>query len=88
MPIKQAAMKALRQTKKRTVANRAVKERIKDTAKKIKKFVADKKLDDAKKLVPMFSKIVDKAGKRHVIAKNRASRLKSWAMRQVNKIAK
>ena len=81
-------MKALRQTKKRTVANRAVKERIKDTAKKIKKFVADKKLDDAKKLVPMFSKIVDKAGKRHVIAKNRASRLKSCAMRHVNKIAK
>ncbi|MEK7606862.1 MAG: 30S ribosomal protein S20 [Patescibacteria group bacterium] len=85
MPIKQAAIKALRQTKKRTVANRAVKERIKDTAKKIKKFLAEKKIDDAKKIVPLFSKIVDKAGRRHVIAKNRASRLKSWAMRQVNK---
>lgn len=85
MPIKQAAMKALRQTKKRTVKNRATKERIKDTAKKIKKLLAEKKLDDAKKIVPLFSKIVDKAGRRHVIAKNRASRLKSWAMRQVNK---
>ena len=85
MPIKQAAIKALRQTKKRTVANRAVKEPIKDPAKKIKKFLAEKKIDDAKKIVPLFSKIVDKAGRRHVIAKNRASRLKSWAMRQVNK---
>jgi ribosomal protein S20 len=39
--------------------------------------VLDKKIDEAKKLIPKLQKAIDKAEKRGVIKKNNASRKKS-----------
>lgn len=80
MPIKQTAYKAVRQIKKRTLRNRVKKDAIKDLAKKIKKFVAEKQVEEAKKLMPLFYKAADKAAKTRVITKNKAARLKSRLM--------
>lgn len=85
MPIMKAAFKHLRQTKKRTGPNKKKKDAIKDLRKKIQKFLAEKKVEDAKKLAPSFFKAVDKAAKTHTIAKNRASRLKSRLMATIKK---
>jgi small subunit ribosomal protein S20 len=85
MPIKKASFKALRQTKKRTVRNRTRKEKTKDLRKKIQKFLAAKNIEEAKKLMPLFYKSVDKAAKTQVITKNKASRLKARLMAQLQK---
>ncbi len=77
-----AALKAQRQTKKRTSRNRTVKERIKDSVKMLGKLVLEKKAAEAKAALTKFYKLVDKAAKEHVIHRNRATRLKSgWAKR-------
>lgn len=87
MPIKHAAYKALRQTKKRTIKNRHVKDEIKDLKKKIRKLLEEKKVDEAKKLVAQFQKIVDKAAKVQILTKNKANRLKSRLMALIRRSA-
>lgn len=67
MPIKKAGFKHLRQTKKRTLANRRVKLAIKRIIKKTPSLEA---LSEA-------YKIIDKAVKKGVIKKNTAARKKS-----------
>jgi small subunit ribosomal protein S20 len=78
MPITKSAEKALRQSKKRRVANQKRAKDYKLTFKEFKK-VADTKKNDAAKLLPKLYKALDKAAKTNVIKKNKASRLKSKA---------
>lgn len=85
MPHKQSAKKHLRQTKKRTARNKQTKERIKDAVKKIEKLVVDKKLDEAKALLPKLTKMLDKAAKTRVIHTNKARRFKSKLTSKVSK---
>jgi small subunit ribosomal protein S20 len=81
MPIKKSAKKALRQSKRRQVQNLKRKKAMKDAVKKIRKLVAAKKTEEAKKLIPSAYKAIDKAAKTRVINKNAASRQKSRLMR-------
>ncbi|KKU73285.1 MAG: 30S ribosomal protein S20 [Parcubacteria group bacterium GW2011_GWA2_47_26] len=79
-----AALKGIRQTKKRTARNRQVKERIKDALKALGKLVAAKKIDEAKAMLPKLYKMLDKAAKMQIMPKNKAERLKSrWAKQLV-----
>lgn len=50
---------------------------IDEAVKKIKKLVAEKKIDEAKKLIPLAYKAYDKAAKEHTIKKGAADRKKS-----------
>ena len=77
MPIIKAAVKALRQTKKRTAVNRGHKRKLKEALKEIKKFALEKRADDFKKKLPEVMSIIDKAVKHHLIHKNNAARKKS-----------
>jgi len=70
MPITKSAQKALRQTKRRTVRNRAWKQKLKDA---IKKAEAQK----SKETVSYAFKIADKAAKVKIIHKNKSARIKS-----------
>lgn len=81
-----AAIKAQRQTKKRTARNRQVKERIKDAVKSLAKLVAAKKTDEAKTALPKFYQILDKATKERTIHPNKAARLKSAWMKKVSAV--
>ncbi len=85
MPIKKSAKKALRQSKRRAIANLKRKRATKDIVKKITKLVAAKKLDEAKKLIPLVYKALDKAAKTGVLKKNTAARKKSRLMRLFKK---
>ena len=87
MPIKKSAKKALRQSKKRARRNLEKKNAMKNATKKIAKLVAAKKIEEAKKLLPLAYKAIDKAAKTGVIKKNAASRKKSHLMRLINKAA-
>lgn len=86
MPIKKAASKHLRQTKKRTARNVAVKNRIKAAVKSARTAIANKDKAKATEGVKKAVKTLDKAAKNKVMKKNTASRLKSRLMLGLNKL--
>lgn len=83
MPITQSAKKAMRQARRRALANRAKKDALKRAVKKYRKFVAAKKMEEAKTALPVLYKIIDKTAKANVIKKNKARRMKSRLSRMV-----
>jgi len=70
MPITKSAQKALRQTKRRTVRNKAWKNKLKDATKKAE-------AQKTKETVSYAFKIIDKSAKVGIIPKNKAGRVKS-----------
>lgn len=77
MPITKSAKKALRQNIKRRLQNLKIKNQIREIIKRFRSLVLQKKVQEAKSLYPQLSKVVDKAVKKNVIKKNKASRIKS-----------
>ncbi len=77
MPITKSAKKALRQNLKRRARNIQKKEKIKSLIKEVKRLVSQKKIEEAKKLLPQVYKVLDKAAKKALIKKNTAARKKS-----------
>ncbi len=88
MPITKSAKKALRQSLRRREQNQAKKDAYKAVLKKIEKAAKTGKREEAEALLPALYKAVDKAAKTHVIAKNKASRIKSRASKLIAKIGK
>jgi small subunit ribosomal protein S20 len=70
MPITKSAQKAHRQTKRRTVRNKAWKHKLKSAIKKAK-------AERSKETISYAFKITDKATKVGIIHKNKAARIKS-----------
>jgi len=77
MPITQSAKKALRQNIARREINLERKKALKEAIKAYKKFIAAKKMDEAKNQLSVVYQRLDKSAKNKVIEKNTASRLKS-----------
>lgn len=77
MPIIKSAQKALRQNIKRRNKNRQTKKRIRGLVKEVKILISQKKIQEAKKLLPLMYKLLDKAAKTGLIKKNTAARKKS-----------
>ena len=77
MPIIKSAKKALRQSLRKRVHNTAYKQKTKELIKEAKALVGQKKMAEAKKMIPNIYKALDKAAKKGVIKKNEASRRKS-----------
>ena len=85
MPNTQSAKKALRQSIKRRARNIRRKNAYKDAMKTIQKLVLADQFEDAKKLIPLLYKTLDKAAKTNAIKKNKAARLKSRVARSIKK---
>lgn len=77
MPNTKSAIKAARQNLKRRVTNLAALDKIKKATKEFKQLVTTGKLDDAKQKLGSAFAALDKAAKKNIIHKNKASRLKS-----------
>jgi len=88
MPIKKSAKKVLRQNIKKRSRNLSYKNKIKELVKKFRNLIAEKKINEAKKLLPQVHKILDKAAKKRVIKKNTASRKKSRMARLLKRAEK
>ena len=86
MPIKSSAKKALRQTKKRTLANQTVKTNIKDLEKKLVKEITAKNISGIKPAAAVLVQAWDKAVKNNIISRNTAARKKSRLQKIINKI--
>lgn len=85
MPITKSAKKALRQNITRKKRNVQRKDKVKRLIKEAKKLMAQKKIDEAKNLLPRIYKALDKTAKVGVIKKNTASRKKSRLAKFINK---
>ncbi len=83
MPNLKAAIKDLRQTKKRTVFNKRIKDDIKTLIKKTRKAI-EAKADNAKELVEQSCKALDKASQKKVIRKQTVNRRKSRLQQKFN----
>ena len=87
MPITESAKKALRNSARKRVFNLRRQDAIKKTVKKFEKLLADRKIDEAKKLIPLIQKVLDKAAKTGLIKKNTASRRKSRLAKALKKVS-
>ncbi len=82
-----AAIKDLRQTKKRTARNKVVKRNINFLRKAAMKAVELKDKAKASELLAQLTKTVDKAAGRNIIKKNNAARKKSRLAAKIKALA-
>jgi len=85
MAITKAAKKSLRQSKKRRRINIKKRTNLKNLLKEVKLLISEKKIEEAKNLLPKVYKILDKSAKIGLIKKNTASRRKSRISKLINK---
>jgi small subunit ribosomal protein S20 len=88
MPIKHAAFKALRQSKKKRVINLKVKKDILTASKDGRRLIAEKKADEARTAVLLAIRLFDKAVAKGIMKENTASRKKSRLMKKLNALNK
>ena len=85
MPITKSAKKALRQSLKRRVRNLQKKTKIKSLIKQARNLVSQKKIEEARKLLPQVYKLLDKAAKTGLIKPRTAARKKSRITKLISK---
>ena len=85
MAITKSAKKALRQNIKRRKINIQRKKNLKSLIKEVRSLVLQKKIEEAKKLLPSLYKALDKAAKVGTIKRNTASRKKSRITKSLRK---
>lgn len=88
MPIKKAAFKALRQSKKRMARNLKIKSGLKKITKESRRLIEAKKIEEAKKSILQSIKKIDKAISKGIIKKNTGARKKSRLMKKLNALIK
>jgi small subunit ribosomal protein S20 len=86
MAITKSARKAIRQNEKRRERNFEYRDKVKNLVKQVRTLVAQKKVDEAKKILPQVYQILDKAAKVGVIKVNNASRKKSRIAQAIGKL--
>lgn len=86
MPIKKAAIKALRQAKGKTKYNKAWRNKINYLVKKSRQSLLTKNKDEAQKWISQACQILDKAAQKKVIKKNNADRRKSRLTRALREL--
>lgn len=83
MPIKKSAMKALKQSAKKSINNFKVKRKIKELVKDSKNLIGIKDKSAIEKVTSTI-KAIDKAIQKKIIKKNSGARKKSRLMKQLN----
>ncbi|MCS7092922.1 MAG: 30S ribosomal protein S20 [Patescibacteria group bacterium] len=84
MPNTKSAKKKLRKDKKRTKENLTILNLAEKILDQIKKSLK-KNQKDISELIKKYYSVVDKMEKKHIIHKNKGSRLKSRVMKLINK---
>ena len=84
MPIKHAALKQIRQDRKRRERNQAVRSELKTMTKRLTALLNAQQLDEANTLIRKVAKQYDHAASTGIIHPNTAARHKSRLMRRLN----
>ncbi len=88
MPIKKAAVKALKQSKKSALRNFKVKQNIKDLMKDSIQLIDGKKNEGLAEKIKSAVKSIDRAVQKKIIKKNTGARKKSRLMKKFNLLGK
>jgi len=86
MAITKSAKRAIRVSGRRRVKNLFKMKKIKNLLKEVRNLVSQKKIEEAKKLLPQVYKILDKAAKTGLLKKNTVARKKSRITILINKV--
>jgi small subunit ribosomal protein S20 len=81
---KKSVLKNIRQTERRTLINRANRTAVRTAVKKLRGLIAAGKLDEARQLVPVTYKALDRAIQQRVLHENTANRYKSRLALAIN----
>ncbi len=84
MPNLRNAKKALRKSLRRYEHNKRIRTRVKRWIKKYMTLLKEGKKDEASKILPFVQKLIDKAAKRNIFHRNKASRMVSRLYRLLN----
>ena len=84
MANKKAAKKHIRSSKRKWLKNRYVRGKMRSAVKSVRNAIAAGDAEQAAALMPKAAKELDKAAHKNVIHKNKAARLKSRLMRQID----
>jgi len=84
LPRKKAAYKAIRKSKLRRFKNISTVSELRSLSKNFEKFISQKKLDEAKKMIGTLVSKIDKAASKGVITKNNASRKVARLMKKLS----
>lgn len=84
----QSAKKEIRASYRKWLKNRYVKGQVRSAVKSVRQAIDAGEVEQALALMPRAYKALDKAAKKSVIHKNKAARLKSRLMQQVNDLQK
>ena len=88
MPRERSAYKEIRKAKKRHLANTSTKTELKTLKKNFQRLVAEKKIDEAKKALPLIASKINRAVTKGIIKKNTASRHISRLSASLSKASK
>ena len=77
MANRRSSIKKIRVDKRRSMRNLNVRTELKTAARKVREFLSSKKKNEAEQAVRTFFSKLDKAVKKNIVHRNRASRLKS-----------
>jgi len=77
MPNLASAKKALRQSVKRGQRNQIIRDEIASMRRRFRKLLEAGKMDEAKTMIPLFDKKLDKSLTKKVFKKNKVARIKS-----------
>jgi len=88
MPNLKTSIKDLRSTKRKTVYNDRLRKRIKRSEKNFKDSIKEGDRERAEASLKQTYKVLDKAAKKNVIKKGKASRKRSRLASQLNKLSK
>ncbi|HEY88320.1 MAG TPA: 30S ribosomal protein S20 [Thermoflexia bacterium] len=83
MANKKSAKKHIRSSKRKWLKNRYILGKMRGALKSVRNAIAAGDVEQAKALMPQAAKELDKAAHKNVIHKNKAARLKSRLMRQI-----
>ena len=84
MPIKHAALKQIRKSRRLQLRNQATRSELKTLTKRFLGLVGAQQLDEAKTLIRVVEQKYDRAASRGVIHRNTAARYKSRLMRRLS----
>lgn len=83
MPLTQSAIKSMRQSRARNAELKPFKTRVKSALRSLQDLAKAGKKEEATKLLPSVSKVLDTAAKKHIIHWKNAAHKKSLAARLV-----
>jgi small subunit ribosomal protein S20 len=79
-----AALKSLRQDRKRRLRNKAIKSRLRTEGNKFDRMIQRGELEAAEQQLALLTKLLHRAGSRNIIHPNKAARLQAQCQRALN----